>query len=546
MSELNQNKKTEVVFNDFSGGHCGTKAPGTLKANEAKAVDNIVVLPSGAGFRSRLGNDEHIIIPSATSQSALGATYGISLFEYQGDNWLVSCSDSGGLVSNEVYVKSANIAQSSSATDSVYATATYTFTNNNLIQLIKVNNLIVGIVLTTGTSYIPPFQAAMSASGGLGSFTLFSGSVADGRFGIFWNNRLWIGNFTGAESKIKYSILAASGVSFATSTTWTDTGSGFVEPARGDGDEVVAMAPISNNVLLAFKKRSIHQIVGRSDPFAVFPLFSNVGAAGRGCVVEAEGLIYFITPDKKMRITDGSKIFDEKDLPKLNDAQDLWDTVSTSRLYLTLGFRHQGKDFDWIVWICSTGGSSTHNSAIIWDRINQCWLYCSTGFNANAVTSLAGVGAYIGGYSNARIYKLNASATYQDDSYSTPLFDGSNRQLVGTDPQAITWQWHSDDFIFNSLEKLLNAEVVKVSTKLTGTGSLDFAYRYNGLSLSSTVSKSLNPSSANYVTTAFRPLGRGQTFGIKLFGDDNIGYQINGYSLTGQQKGWSDSNKGLV
>jgi len=546
MGKLNKSSQAEVPLNDFSGGYCGIKAPGTLKPNEAKSLDNIVILPSGAGFRARLGNDEHIIIPSQTTQSALGATWGLSLFEYQGDNWLVSCSDSGGLVSNEVYIKSANLAQSSSAVDSVYATASYTFTNSNLIQLIKVNNLLIGIVLTTGTSYIPPFQAAMSASGGLGSAALFSGSVAEGRFGVFWNNRLWIGNFTGAESKLKYSILAASGVSFAASTSWTNTGSGFVEPARGDGDELQTAVPISNNILLAFKKRSIHQVVGRTDPFAVFPLFSNVGAAGRGCAVEAEGLVYFVTPDKKMLITDGTKIYSDKEIPALGFAQDLWDSVVTSRLYLTLGFRHRGKDFDWIVWICSTGGSSTHNSAIIWDRINSCWLYCSTGFNANAVATLPGVGSYIGGYSNARIYKLDASATYADDSYSTPLFDGSNRQLVGTNPQAITWQWHSDDFNLNSLDKLISAQAVKVSTKLTATGSLDFAYRYNGLSLSSTVSKSLVPTSANYVTAVFRPLGRGQTFGVKLFGDDAIGYQINGYSIIGEQKGRTDTNKGLV
>ena len=546
MSQLNQNKQAEVTFNDFSGGYCGTKAPGTLKPNEAKSLDNLVVLPSGAGFRSRLGNDEHIIIPSATSQNALGATYGLSLFEYQGDNWLVSCSDSGGLVSNEVYVKSSNLAQSSSATDSVYATASYTFTNDNLIQLTRVNNLIIGVVLTTGTSFIPPFQAAMSASGGLGSFTLFTGGVAEGRVSTFWNNRMWIGNLTGEESKLKYSILAASGVSFASSTSWTNTGSGFVEPARGDGDGLQAVAPISNNVLLYFKKRSIHQVVGRSDPFAVYPLFSNVGAAGRGCVVEAEGLVYFVTPDKKMLITDGNKVFSEKDIPALGFATDLWDSVSSSRLYLTLGFRHQGKDFDWIVWMCSTGGSSTHNSAIIWDRINSCWLYCSTGFNANAVTTLPGVGSYIGGYSNARIYKLNATATYADDSYSTPLFDGSNRQLVGTNPQAITWQWHSDDFNLNSLDKILTAGTVKVSTKLTSTGSLDFAYRYNGLALSSTVSKSIVPTSANYVNAIFRPLGRGQSFGVKLFGDDGVGYQINSYSIIGAQKGRVDTNKGLV
>lgn len=546
MSQLNQRNKPEVFFKNFSGGYAGIKASGTRLITEAKDLDNIVILPSGAGFRNRNGNDEVILRPSATSLNSLGAAYGLILFEYEGDQWMVRASDSGGLVSNEVYVESANLTATSTAVDSVYATASYTFTNDNQIQFIRVNNLIIGIVQTTGTTFWPPFQGAMSSSGGLGSLSLFSGSVAEGRVGIFWNNRLWIGNLTGEQSKLKYSILAASGVSFAASTSWTNSGSGFVEPARGDGDQLMALAPISNNVMLYFKKNSIHQIVGRSDPFSVFPLFQNTGAAGRGCVVEAEGLVYFITPDKKMLITDGTKIYTEKDIPALGNAKDLWNGVSSSRLYLTKGFRHQGRDFDWIVWMTSSAGSSTNDIAIIWDRINECWLRCTTGFNGNAVTSYPSIGSYIAGYNNARIYKLDASSVYADDSYSTPLFDGSNRQVVGTDPQAITWYWRSDDFILNSLSELVTAKEVNISTITTTTADLDFAYAYNGTSLSSTITKSIVPTSYNHVDTIFRPLGRGKSFGVKIFGNDAAGYQINSYSIKGNQQGRSDTNKGLV
>ncbi len=546
MGQLNQRNLVEVPISNFSGGYAGIKAYGTLGTNEAKDLDNIVILPTGAGFRSRNGNDESILRPSATGLNVLGAAYGISAFEYLGDQWIVRCSDSGGLVSNEVYVESANVATSSTAVDSVYATASYTFTNDNLIQLIRVNNLIIGVVLTTGTTFIPPFQGAMSASGGLGSLSVFTGSVAEGRVGTFWNNRLWIGNLTGEQSKLKYSILAASGVNFAASTSWTNTGSGFVEPARGDGDELIALAPISNNVMLYFKKNSIHQIVGRTDPFAVFPLFQNVGAAGRGCVVEAEGLVYFITPGKKMLITDGTKIFDERDIPALGKAKDLWNGVKTSRLYLTLGFRHQGRDFDWIVWMTSSSSATTNDIAIIWDRINSCWLRCSTGFNGNAVTTHPVIGDYIAGYSNARMYKLNATTTYQDDSYSTPLFDGSNRQLVGTNPQAITWYWQSDDFNINSLGKIVSAQQVNVSCTPTTTVGLELQYAYNGAALSTAVTRSIVPTSYNYVVAPYRPLGRGQSFGIKISGNDNAGYQINSYSILGRQQSRTDTNKGIA
>ncbi len=546
MGQLNQSPIKEIPFNDFSGGYAGVKAPGTRKENEAKTLDNVVILPTGAGLRSRNGNDEKILRPAATSLNTLTATLGLAFFEYQGDKWLVSYSRSGGIVSNEVFIQSSNLAATSDNGDSAYPTATYTFSADNLIQTIRVNNAVIGIVQTTGTTFWPPVQSTMSASGGLGSSVLFVGAVAEGRLGIFWNNRLWIGNLTGEQSKLKYSILAASGVSFAASTTWTDSGSGFVEPARGDGDELTALAPISNNVLLYFKKNSVHQIVGRTDPFAVFPLFEGVGAAGRGCAVSAEGLVYFITPDKRMLITDGSKIYSEKDIPALGFAKDLLNGISSSRLYLTLGFRHKGRDFDWIVWMCSKGASSTHDYALIWDRINSCWLQCTTGFNGNAFATLESEGTYIGGYSNARLYKLDATTTYQDDSYSTPLFDGSNRQLVGTNPQAVTWYWQSDDFNLSSLDDILQASEVKVSVTPTTTATIDFQYSYNGLTLATVVSKSLVPTSIAYNIAVFRPLGRGMSFGIKIGGDDNAGYQLNGYSIRGRQQGRVDTNKGLV
>ena len=546
MGSLNESKLTEIVFDDFSGGHAGIKGSGTRNINEAKDLDNIVVLPGGNGFRSRNGNDEIILSPTLTGMNVLGAAYGMLLFEYEGDQWILRSSDSGGKVSNEVYLESTNLTGTSSAVDSAYPTASYTFTNDNLIQWIRINNLLIGTVQTTGTTFWPPVQMAMSASGGAGSASLFTGAVAEGRVAAYWNSRMWMGNLTGAQSKVKYSILMAAGVSPAASSTWTNTGSGFVEPARGDGDEVMALVPVSTNIMLLFKKNSIHQIVGRSDPFAVYPLFQGVGAAGRSCAVEAEGLVYFITPDKRMLITDGNKIYSEKDIPALGNAKDLLNGISSSRLYLTLGFRQQGRDYDWIVWMYSATGSSTHNKAIIWDRINQCWLQCSTGYNGNAVTTYASLGTYISGYSNARTYKQDAVTTYADDSYTTPLFDGSNRQLVGINPQAITWYWRTDDILTKSLHKMIHVKEINANAILTATGSVDLSWAYNGLALGTAVSKSLNPASINFNTATWRPLGRGVSFGTKIGGDDVIGYQINNFSITGSQASRTDTNKGLV
>jgi hypothetical protein len=48
----------EIVFSDFSGGMASIKSPSSLKLNEYAVVENAVVMPAGAGFRSRNGNSK--------------------------------------------------------------------------------------------------------------------------------------------------------------------------------------------------------------------------------------------------------------------------------------------------------------------------------------------------------------------------------------------------------------------------------------------------------------------------------------------------------
>lgn len=532
MGQLNQHKLVELPFDNFGGGYAGAKGISTLENNEAQTLDNIVVLPSGSGFRRRNGNTQYIITSDIDDNDGL-EVLGLYTFYNGGNKWMLRLSR-GEAGTSEVRIMIAQVSDPTNSTaNSAYLTASYTFTQDSVFMFTNYENNAIGATADR--------KRPVSINLPNGTATLFVDGTPFGKVTIVWNNRIWMGNTDTNPSRLNYSILMSTGVAPYALTTWTNTGSGFVEPNRGDEDELTAIVPISNNVLLLFKQRSVHQVVGRTDPFAVFPLFANVGCVGRKAAVEVDGNVYFITPDKRMLITDGSRLFNSKDIPKLADADDLWESVSDSRLYLTWGFRHTGRDFDWIVWVTSSSASTTHDIAIIWDLQNQCWLYCSTGFNANVVASFADGDAYIGTYSEAGTYKLDGTNKYTDDSYGTPTFNGSGFRTGITGATAVSWKWRTDDLNLNSLRMLGQAQTVNALTKYSATGNLSLTYRYDGFADSSAITKSVVPTSLAYKIENYRPLGRGTTFGIEWSGSSNVMSQISRFSIIGRQQSSKDS-----
>lgn len=532
---LNQSPLTEIHFNNFGGGYAGAKGTSARQPNEAQDLDNIIILPGGGGFNNRQGNSE-VEDSNADLSGYINPVQGVISFQKATTEHLIWCTEIG--TSGNVSVLEVDLAGS---THTVRKTVTGGDGQNVIFSMFKFKNLVIGV----SDEQTTPFKIDMSGTPSGGDL---GGTPPSGKVGIAWNNVAWIGNTSTNPSKLFYSVLNDA-------EDWSGAGSGFVEPQAGDGDELIQVVPVSNNVMLYFKRHSIHQVVGRADPFAVFPLVQGTGMAGKNAYVVADGIVHFITPEGKMRITDGSKIYDDKDIPALSNADDLWAQVPKTRLSYVQGVRHIGDDFDHLVFMVSLGASqTTNNYAIVWDFKNKCWLKHSKGWNGNCATTVNNGTVYIGGYLG-RLYEQNVAAKYTDDSESTPEIDGADEQVIPTDPPAVSWLWRSDDLAVNSLQNIVQVDRANVIVEYQLSGNIKIAYGYDGVHDQDTKTISVEGGDSFVLGTSLlggsdelgdntrfrirsiRPLGRGQTFNIKLFSSSPVATKLTKYTLAGRQQG---------
>ncbi len=529
---LNQNPQKEIPFNNFGGGYCGAKGVSTLASNEARDLDNIIVLSGGGGFSNRFGNTE--LARSGNLSTVTLAYQGLNSFKIGTSEYLVGVRGAGS--STDTVAETYLIGTSNSWT----TRHTYVSSGqgqDNIFTIDKFQDLAIGV-----GAHLAPFKIDFSSAPSSITAGSLGGSPPSGTVLIVWNNRAWIGNTTTEPCKLSYSILNDP-------EDWSSTGAGFVEPSPGDGDELTAVCPISNNVLLYFKRNKMWQVVGRSDPFVVFPLF-NTGCIGKHAVINVDGLVYFINAGGDMQITDGNKLYDEKDIPALSNAIDLFKQVPASRRPYIQATRQKGDAFDWIVWGVSFGTSqSTNNYAIVWDLINKCFLKHSTGYNGNVFAASSDETLYMGGYAG-RVYEMDVSTRHTDDSGVTPTINGSNLQVLPTNPIPVRWNWRSDDLSMSSLQNIVQVDRINTLTEYLGSGNLKVSYGYDGYHDQRSFNKAIIPASfilgtsvlgitrlggTRYLTDTVRPLGRGQTFNVKFEGSDNVTSTITKYTLSGRQ-----------
>jgi hypothetical protein len=550
MGQLNQRNLTQIAFEDFSGGYAAAKGPTGLGANEAQDLKNIVLPPGGRSFRKRPGTQQ-VTPVGGSGQNIYSYTLGTYAFRLKAVGSDTAANNplrvftvtkltakSGGF--DQVAFTSWNIDGTSSPAFTSYGVVYYTgdtVTSDFRYAIVPFQNYMICTSkqggATSGLGAVP-IKVAFTDLGG-GNLSGLGGTPPVGDVAINWNNRMWIGNTTSNPSKLFYSILNSA-------EDWSSSGSGFVEPDPASADELMALAPVANNVLLYFKQKKIFQVVGRSDPFAVFPLFDGVGCVGKDACVTIDGMAYFITMGGQMRITDGSKLYTSADIPKLADADDLWARIPVNRRTFIRGARHRGKDFDHLVWLVTLDSGSTNNCAIIWDLTNKCWLKGLNGYIGNNITSNAEGRAFIGSYDSFRIFELGVEGTHVDDCNGTVTYNGSGRLIAPTSPTAVAWLWRSDDF---KLKNIVQASEIGLMSILGGSGDVSLTYRYDGLADSTALTKTLSPTSTTLRKDTWRPLGRGVTFGVEFSGSSAVTYQILSYSLAGREQGHKDESKGI-
>jgi len=437
---------TEVSILDLTGGQASNRPVTGLDQNQALLLANIHSLPGG-GIRLRRGDTE--INSSAFGGGA--AFTGLQYFKVStGDEFLV------GIAGTAV----GKIDYSGGAPDGTIDTITggLTITGGQ-------NNLWTSFVAGDRVYFVggDP-DASFSWDGVAGTATAVGGSFPTGEFGFFHNNRIFVGNLSGAKSDLKNSTIIDI-------EDFTGVGAGVTSVDANDGDELIGAAPLNTDTVLLFKRNSIHQLITTSAPFPRFPLFgkqasgtptASIGAVGKKAIVIHEGLAYFITPQGRMKATNGADILD---FP--SDMDDVWDSVPKARLPFIIGYFEQGKNFRHIKWTVSITGGSSNSLSIIWDLDKKSWWRYPSGHAINVITlDTADQILYAGQY-DGKIYKKNVANKLTDDSESNAGISGRWE-----------WGWQTN----NSFQTSLHPQRINVSLLGQGTGNLRIQYGFDFVS----------------------------------------------------------------
>jgi hypothetical protein len=314
---------------------------------------------------------------------------------------------------------------------------------------------------------------------------------------------------------------------------WSGSGSGSAFIQAGDGDTLVTALPLNINTILCLKQNSGHVVTGRTSPFPSFPLFEGSGCIGKNAAVVADGMAYWITPKAKMAMSDGSGLFDAKDVPALRNCDDL--LASLDRLSNIQMTRQQGSDFDWLVISGNKDHATQNDFAIIWDLNNKCWVQCSTGYGANSFGTTSDGVLYMGGY-DGYVYEMDVDNVRADASNSDT---------------AVTWYVDTDWLSrTGSLKNVTQVAGVNVAYQGRETGTLTGTYGYDFVEpLSGSFSFSILGTGAIWSVSLWgvgvwgtlagkianpRLLGRGNVFKMRLSGSSLTQYNIYKFTLFGK------------
>lgn len=499
---------SEDSYFDFSGGFASNKPASNIAPNEAQSLRNILII-TGKGIEKRRGNT---LFNSSAMSSGAAVT---GLFYYKqsgGSDFLVATAGAAIFKADAL----------DGTMDDITGAVTITSNQNNLWTACQMNDLAIFV----GGAPNSPIKYS-----GTGNAAALGGSPPSGSFGFTHNNRMFIGNTSANPSLIQWSILGNP-------EDWSASGSGSQQIEKNDGDVLVGAAPLSTDNVLLFKQNSIHQFITRSSPFPYFPLFKGVGAVGKRAIVTVNGLVYFITPTARMRITDGNRVLDESDIPRLGNIDDIWDSLNQSRLQYITGIYQSGAGFDHVVWFCSSSGSSSNDIALVWDIRNKCWLEHTSGYKANSAANTQNGTLYTGHY-NGKIYQQDVASTYADASE--------------TSPGAIDAYWSSNWKNTNSLSESVHPVRLNVALTSQTSGVLTIGYGRDYTSDIYTESASMQGKGDNWdemlwdagtwgvqsdlikkLSTKGRGLNYQVSFGNRIV---NQTFQIHGYSFLVKKTG---------
>lgn len=293
---------------------------------------------------------------------------------------------------------------------------TITAGQNNIWTPVSFNNLQIWF----GGAPDAPF----THDGSGGNAAALAGTPPSASTAFVAANRVFAISTAANPSILQWSVLSDP-------SDWTGTGSGTQQVSKNDGESLLFGVPLGNNVAILFKNTSTHKVLLDTAPFPVIPIQKGTGAAGRWSFVVVDGVIYFITPGKRMRATTDGNTF--VDFPNYID--DVWDSINSARVPYIQGFYYER--LRQIHWLVSLSSATTNHYSIIWDLRYKCWLRHPTGFDANVPALVQGRDFYCGHY-DGKIYKKDVAATYTDASETSPGAIDAYRQTFWAPPKGLS------------------------------------------------------------------------------------------------------------
>jgi hypothetical protein len=485
-----------IEFNDFTGGLNTFDPEYLLPLNQSPDLDNIEILDKG--FKKRFGD-------SAWNSSAMvsGST------AIQGAGYIQF--DSGSQFLNAV-------AGTKFFTDSglsgTMADATGAITITSGQNNIWTPNIFNNIQIWFGGAPDAPFKYS-----GSGNAAALGGTPPSAYTAFVANNRIFAISTAANPSRIQWPIVSNP-------EDWTGSGSGSADVNKSDGEALQCGVVVGADTAILFKNSSTHLMVLTRQPFPIYQLQKGIGIAGRNAWASANGVVYFVTPGRRMRSTQDGINFQEYP----NDINDIWDSINTNRIAYIQGMYYQA--MEWIIFVVSTGSSTTNNYAIIWDMRHKCFLRCTTGYKANIMTTVQNRRLFAGHY-NGKLYEKDKSSTYTDSSEASPF--------------AIDGYWRTPFKNLGGLDTTIHPLYLTISALNETASTLEISYGFDFTSAQTVQTSSLQAVGArwdvdqwdqgvwggqNAVAPRIFIYGRGNLFSFKMRNATaSQGYTIQGASV---------------
>jgi hypothetical protein len=419
-------------LSDFTGGLVTKQPPTEIEINQSPDCDNINLLKKG--FKKRQGD----LVFNSTAMNSGANIQGLAYYRpISGTKYLVA------IAGNKIFKSDAL----DGTMDDITGGLSITAGANNIWTTAALNDLVIFV----GGAPDAPIKWS-----GAGNAAVVADTPPNGNFCFQMRDRIHIGNTSANPNQMAHCVLADP-------DDWSGTGSGTTDVVTNDGDVLIGGMPLNNEIAILFKRFSMHYYlvggISNLGSIPVKPMNVGMGACGKHAIVKAEGLIYFITPDARMKATDGHSIINFPD-----SVDDLWDDVNKSRLDQIFGVYYP--TLRQIHWYVSKGSTQTTNDyAIIWDIQHKAWLRHTTGYDVN-VAVLADGYRLFGGQYDGKLYEKDSSDRYEDDSE--------------TDPGIITGYWNTKWFNFGDNTGIKHPRQMDITPKAQTTQNLvKWSYGFN-------------------------------------------------------------------